>query len=253
MSEVRQLQVFFKYPLLIERIKNGGKCSLIQGSECFNRYRQPFSHARWKYPWIEQFWIVLLGHVVSAREAARMMRALDSKTMGKISPKHIRDQIEPTIRFWNDFFEYVPHYLEFLNTMELFIRNDPELSKIDQRETEKYYSELEGNIEELVRTDLQRVLRYKSNSISVGGVTSVKLLTSQTESGFDFSRVTRVSKEMILVRHPNLNYQKEEQDFSKGLRKEKPKRKTSSCYFNPWKQPLDVIGQLIKKGKIHLR
>jgi hypothetical protein len=37
-----------------------------------------------------------------------------------------------------------------------------------------------------------------------------------------------------------------------GLRKEKPKRKMSSCYFDPWKQSLDVIGQLLKKEKIHL-
>jgi hypothetical protein len=66
------------------------------------------------------------------------------------------------------------------------------------------------------------------------------------------NRVTRISHEMIRVRHPNLNYRSEMEDVRNGLRTEKPKRRISSCYFDPWKQSLDVIMPLLNKGKIHL-
>lgn len=64
--------------------------------------------------------------------------------------------------------------------------------------------------------------------------------------------MTRVSREMIRVRHPNINYRREMEEFRNGLRKEKPKRKTSLCYFDPWKQSDNVIAQLLNKEKIHL-
>ena len=39
---------------------------------------------------------------------------------------------------------------------------------------------------------------------------------------------------------------------TRGLRKMKPKRKTS-CYFDPWKQTPQVLASLIRKGIIDIR
>jgi hypothetical protein len=203
------------------------------------------------YPWIEQFWIALYAHVVSARQAARMIAILDGQAGKKISPKHIKNRIQPTTEFWHNFFAYVPHYLRYLHTIKSVTRNDPELSKIDQLESEKHDKEIENDIKEIGRTHIRQVLKLKGNSDSTVDDINTKIRTNQTDSGLDISRAVKVSKEMIRIRHPNINYQKEMDDFRNGLRKEKPKRKTSSCYFYPWKQPLEVIGQLLKKGKIH--
>ena len=69
-SEARQLRVLFKYPMLLEKIKNGSTYSMIEkGSMVLNRYSEPFSDKKWMYSWIEQFWIVVYAHAVSAREA----------------------------------------------------------------------------------------------------------------------------------------------------------------------------------------
>jgi hypothetical protein len=73
----------------------------------------------------------------------------------------------------------------------------------------------------------------------------------RTDLPFDI-RVPKVSREMIRIRHPNINFQREMDEYTKGIRKVKPKRKTSSCYFDPWKQSTDVKEQLLKKGKIYL-
>ena len=80
-SEARQLRVLFKYPMRLEKIKNGPTYSMIEkGSMVLNRYREPFSDKKWMYSWVEQFWIVVYAHAVSAREAARMLRALGDQS-----------------------------------------------------------------------------------------------------------------------------------------------------------------------------
>ena len=176
------------------------------------------------------------------------LRALGDQSKRKLSPKHIKDQIEPVIAFWLDFFEYASHYLAYLNTIGRITKNDPELSKLDQQESVQYDTKANNFIEDLTSTHRQETLNHTSSKKDNGPGPESK----ETKSGFGFQKVPRVSKEIILVRHPNLNYKKEMSEFRKGLRKEKPKRKTSSCYFDPWKQLPEVLGALIKKGKIRL-
>ena len=180
---------------------------------------------------------------------ARMLRTLDDQSMRKLSPKHIKDQIGPVIAFWLDFFEYAPHYLAYLNTIGRIIKNDPELSKLDQQEIVQYDAKTNNLIEDLTSTNRQETLNHASGKKDNGPGPESK----ETKSGFGFQKVPRVSKEIILVQHPNLNYKKEMDEFRKGLRTKKPQRKTSSCYFDPWKQAPEVLGQLIKKGKIRIR
>jgi hypothetical protein len=242
-SEARQLRVLCKYPSLIEKIKNEGKYPLIdKGSRVLNHYRKPFSYKRWKYSWIEQFWIILYAHVVSAREAARMIRAIDGQGIRKLSARHIKNQMEPVIRFWSDFFKYIPFYLGYLNMIGRIINYDPELFRLDQHESGTKTNDI---VEEsgLIH---QKVIKNKSstNEKSVGQV------SKKTGLGLSFCKVPSVSREMILVRHPNSNYKREMDEFRKGLRREMPKRKTSSCYFDAWKQSPEILGALIKKRKI---
>ena len=131
-----------------------------KGFMVLNRYREPFSDKKWMYSWIEQFWIVVYAHAVSAREAARMVRALDSQSMRKLSPKHIKNQMGPVIRLWLDFFEYVPHYLAYLNMIGWVIANDPGLSKLDQQESAQYDTKTNSIIEDSISTHNQEVLNH---------------------------------------------------------------------------------------------
>ncbi len=72
-------RILFKYPLILQRIREQEKESLIRnGCDLFNEYRKPFSNARWMYPWIEQFWIYTYAHVVSARQASKMIEIIDA-------------------------------------------------------------------------------------------------------------------------------------------------------------------------------
>jgi hypothetical protein len=193
----RQTRVLFKYPSLMKKFKDEGKDSLIQkGSLFLNRYRQPFSDARWRYPWIEHFWIALYAHVVSPRQAAKMVTILEGQVGRKISPKYIKNRIQSTTEFWCNFFEYVPHYLRYLITIESVCRNDPELSKIDQLESEKRDKENENDIGEIGRTHLDQVLKYKSNMSTIVGDANTKQRANQSDQGFDI-RLTKVSREMI--------------------------------------------------------
>lgn len=247
-SVARQIRALMKHPSFLKEV-NEGRFSLIQkGSQLFNRYREPFSNAKWMYTWAEWFWIVLYAHVVSARQAARMITALDGQSMGRLSSKRIKNQIEPVICIWQDFFKYVPHYLAYLNEIESLIKNDPELFKFGQLESEENDRLEMKVIQDLIRTHSPECLVFleisRNEDIYAGRRSEL------TDQRFGIHRVTKVGKEMIRVRHPNPNYKLEMDEFRKGLRTKKPQRKTSSCYFDPWKQKPDVLAALVKKGKI---
>ncbi|MGB7884231.1 MAG: hypothetical protein WBL44_16010, partial [Nitrososphaeraceae archaeon] len=246
-SVARQIRALMKHPPFLKEI-NDGRFSLIQkGSQLFNRYREPFSNARWMYTWAEWFWIVLYAHVVSTREAARMISALDGQSMRKLSSKRIKNQIEPVIYFWQDFFEYVPHYLAYLNEIESLTKNDPELCKIGELESEESDRIEMKAIQDLIRIHSPECLCLE---ISHNEDSYARRGSELTDQRFEIHRVIKVGKEMIRVCHPNPNYKREMDEFRKGLRTKKPQRKTSSCYFDPWKQKLEVLAALVKKGKI---
>ena len=246
-SIARQIRVLMKHPSFMKEINEGRFFPIQKGSQLFNRYREPFSNAKWTYTWAEWFWIVLYAHVVSGREAARMISALDGQSMDKLSSKQIKNQIGPVIRFWQDFFEYVPHYLTYLNEIESLTRNDPELFKIGLLESEENDRMESKVIQDLIRIRSPECLCFETgrNIDSYAGRGS-----ELTDQRFEIHRVIKVGKEMIRVRHPNPNYKREMDEFRKGLRTKKPQRKTSSCYFDPWKQKLEVLAALVKKGKI---
>ncbi len=135
------------------------------------------------------------------------------------------------------------------------IKKDPVLSKIDQQDREKLDKEIEDNIGEIGIKHLQHLFQdSRSSSITIDSsyINPQPNNSNKSNPDFDIHKMTRVSRGMIRVRHPNLNYRREMEEFRNGLRKEKPKRKTSSCYFDPWKQSDDVIAQLMNKEKIHL-
>lgn len=89
-DERDRVRVLWKYPSLIQRIEENGKKATIQkGLEFLRKYREPFSDARWRYTWIEWFWISLCAYMISSRRAARMAGILDVSM--NISPKYIKN------------------------------------------------------------------------------------------------------------------------------------------------------------------
>lgn len=89
-DERDRVRVLWKYPSLIQRIEENGKKATIQkGLEFLRKYREPFSDARWRYTWIEWFWISLCAYMISSSRAARMAGILDVSM--NISPKYIKN------------------------------------------------------------------------------------------------------------------------------------------------------------------
>ena len=59
-----------------------------------------------------------------------MLVALDGEEQGaggRISPKHIKDNINPIMEFWQDYFYYSPHFFSLLKSIHRLIETDSEL------------------------------------------------------------------------------------------------------------------------------
>ena len=109
-----------------------------------NTYREQFSNKKWRYMWVEWFWIVAYTKSENIGKTRSMLRALDGKE-GIMSNRHIRNMIERVIKFWEDYFEYVPYFFEFFRKVLTVIEGDQELNSEykkmllqDQIENEKY-------------------------------------------------------------------------------------------------------------------
>lgn len=72
--------------------------------------------------------------------------------------------MEPTIEFWQSFYQYVPRYLKYIKLIRSVIKEDPELSKIDQLDREKLDKEIEADLEEIGIKHLQHLFQDSRNS-----------------------------------------------------------------------------------------
>jgi hypothetical protein len=209
-----------------------------------NTYRKQFSNRNWRYTWFEWFWIVRYAQAFSTRRAAKMLLALDGKE-GSMSPKHIKDQMQSVIKFWEEFIHYSPYFFNFLKLVHKLIEKDPELKeeyrKIleqDENDNENYRKRmLEEHHERIQQQQLHDDSNDNSNDYYKGA-----------NNNDDF-KVAKVGPERVRIHHSNPNYQKEMEQFRRGLRKEKPKKKIS-CTFSPSLLPIDIRIKLHKEGKI---
>ncbi len=103
---------------------------LKKGFDIINKYRRQFYDRNYRYTWYEWFWIVRYAQAFTPRKAAKMLLALDGEEQGaggRMSPKHIKDNINPVMQFWQDYFYYTPYFFSYLKFIHRLIEMDPEL------------------------------------------------------------------------------------------------------------------------------
>jgi len=172
-----------------------------------------------------------------------MLLSLDGKE-GSMSPKHIKDQMQSVIKFWEEFIHYSPYFFNFLKLMHKLIEKDPELKEENRKIIEQDGNDnenyrkimLEEHFEGIQQKQLQNDGNDNNNNDYYGA------------NNNDF-KITKIRPERVRIHHSNPNYQKEIEQFRIGLRKEKPKKKIS-CTFSPSLLPIDVRIKLHKEGKI---
>lgn len=223
---------------------------LKKGFDIINKYRRQFYDRNYRYTWYEWFWIIRYAQAFTPRRAAKMLLVLDGEEQGaggRISPKHIKDNINPVMQFWQDFFYYTPYFFSYLKFIHRLIEMDPELKA-------EYNKMLEGDDKDNDAT-ISRMLEEHLNSLQQ------KLLEDNTSNvnnnnndyylgtNNDDFKAVKVGQERIRIYHSNKNYQKEMEEFKDGSRNERPKKKFS-CTFSPSLLPMDVRIKLHKEGKV---
>jgi len=179
-----------------------------------------------------------------------MLSVIDGEEQGaggRISPKHIKDNINLVMKFWQDYFYYSPYFFSYLKFIHRLIKRDPELKA-------EYNMILEGDHKDN-DTTINRMLEEHINSMQQ------KLLDENTASNIknkndyylgtnnDDFKAEKIGQERIRIHHSNKNHQNEMEEFKNGLRKEKPKKKIS-CTFSPSLLPMDIRIKLHKEGKV---
>jgi hypothetical protein len=234
----------------IKILSENDREALRKACDIVNKYSRQFYDRNYRYTWYEWFWIVRYAQAVSSRRAAKMLLALDGegeeRSRDRISPKHIKDKINPVIKFWQDFFYYARYFFYFLKFIRRLIKGDPELKAEYNKILEGNHKEDDTTINKMLEehlTALQQKL-LEDNNNNVNNNNDYYLGTNKD----DFKPV-KIRPERIRIHHSNKNYQKEMEEFKNGSRKEKPKKKIS-CTFSPSLLPVDVRIKLHKEGKV---
>ena len=107
-------KVVAKYGLIPIKILTENEMELLKkGISIIDKYRRQFYDRNYRYTWFEWFWIVRYAQAFSPRRAAKMLLVLDGDeqgTGGRLSPKHIKDNINPIMQFWKDYFDNPPFF-----------------------------------------------------------------------------------------------------------------------------------------------
>ena len=200
---------------------------LEKGFDIINKYRRQFYDRNYRYTWLEWFWIVRYAQAFSPKKAAKMLLALDGEEQGeaggRMSPKYIKDNINPVMRFWQDYFCYSPYFFSYIQYIHRLIDSDPELKDEYKKMLERDKKENDVTIDNMLKehgNSLQQKLLENTTS-NVNNNNDDYYLGTSNE---DFKAV-KVGQERIRIYHSNKNYQKEMEEFKNGLRKEKPEEK----------------------------
>ena len=148
--------------------------------------------------------------------------------------------VERVIKFWEDYFKYIPYFFGLLNLIQVLIQRDEELKEKNEKLLEQL--EKENDVELMNRE--QRYLNKTTQQILASIINSITNKNYVIDgSNEDDKSLTAVRKgpELIRIHHSNPNYAKELKEFEEGLIKEKPKRIISCGPFNPSRLSPDVI------------
>jgi len=238
-------KVLLKHPYIItERLAETEYLSLIKkGAKVFNKYRKALFYQNWKYTLYEWFWIVAYAKSEGIGKTLRMLRALDGEKEGKVSRRHIRKMLGCTIRFWEEFQEYCPYLFKFRKLILAYIKADPELKEKYEKLREQSRKEDEDYVKRIRETCLDDLIKQ----VTGNEVTDIHKIKTNNDD-----RATKIGHERIRIHHSNPHYQKELEEYRKGLRKEKPQKKKSCGPFDPSTLPIEVRAKLHNENKVPL-
>jgi hypothetical protein len=156
----------YKYPhFMMKEILSPEKHSTIhKAGEIYDRYVKQFSNKRWQYTRVERFWIVVFAKSRGIGNTRGMLRALDGER-GRVSNKYIKNLIEPTLKFWKDYYKYIPYLFELLYKGQTLIESDQELKNEYQKMLEESRIETEKYQEETITNYLKQVLLQSNASL----------------------------------------------------------------------------------------
>jgi hypothetical protein len=237
--------VLYKYNVSLKDLPEESKSFWRKAFEVINIYRKQFSNKNWRYTLYEWFWIARYAKSQTPRIAANMLQALDGKVEGRMSPKQIKNRIEPTLEYWREFFIYGSCFFEFLKIIHEVIGKDRELNEEHKKRLEAADVENKNSANKITRVRLSIAQQQQSyNDTSE----YEKMRGISNDENF---KVIKKRPQRIRIYHYNPNYQKEMDKFNKGLRG-KPWRRKRCGPFNLLELPNAVIEQLYKRGRIQL-
>jgi hypothetical protein len=240
----------FKYPsFTMEEVLSPKKClNIHKAGEIYDRYVKPFSNKRWHYTWVERFWIVAFAKARGIGNTLNMLRALDGDR-GRVSNKYLKNLTEPTLKFWEDYYEYMPSLFELLYKGHALIDSDQELKIKYQKMLERHRIEIERYQKETISNYLKQALLQSDYGGNDGYKGNGKEETSKHD---DYLRVTRARPDRIRIYHYNPNYKKEMEERKKGIRKEDPWKRKRCGPFRLSQLPPNIIFQLTKEGRLQI-
>jgi len=199
---------------------------LKKGFNIIDKFRRQFYDGNYCYTWYEWFWIVRYAQAFTPRRAAKMLLVLNGEEEqgagGRLSIKYIKNNINPVIQFWQDYFYYTSYVLSYLKGIHHLINRDPELkaeyNKILERDKKENDVTINKMLEEHTNSLQQKLLENDTSNV-INNNSDYYLGTNND----DFKAI-KVEQEGIRIYHSNKNYQKEMEEFKNGSRKENLRR-----------------------------
>jgi hypothetical protein len=238
-------KVLSKHPYIItERLAPEFISLTKRGVEVFNEYRHALFDQNWKYTLYEWFWIVAYAKAEGIGKTLTMLKAIDGQKVGRISHRHIKKMLERVIRFWEDFHKYCPYLFKFIELILAYIRADPELAEKYEKLREQSRNENIDYLKGIRGTHIDDLIEQLTGTEIPG--------TQRTKRNVSEDRAVRTGQERIRIHHSNPNYQKELEEYKKGLRSEKLRKKKSCGPFDPSILPIEVRAKLHNEKKVPL-
>jgi hypothetical protein len=217
--------------------------------DVINTYRIQFPNHNWRYTLYEWLWIAKYAKKEGIGKTRDMLSSLDGQA-GRISRKYIKNQIDPVMKFWEDFVRYAPYFFKFLNIMNYVIAHDTKLIEENKSRTEQLEEKNLEDIKKIVKEHLDRIGQHPYTANNNDGNYGCQKC-EDFNSYYNYIKAIRAGPERIQINHSNPNYQKEMEAFKKGLKKDKPRKKTV-CYIDPNMLSPEIRADLHKQGKVYL-
>lgn len=155
--------------------------------------------------------------------------------------------IEPTLKFWKDYYKYIPYLFELLYKGQTLIESDQELKNEYQKMLEESRIETEKYQEETITNYLKQVLLQSNESSNNEGKGNGEKETSKHDN---YLKLIRARPDRIRIYHHNPNFKKEKEERERGLRKEDPCKRKRWRPFRLSQLPANIIFQLVKEGRL---